>query len=197
MPGIEQLIRESLTARAQDVETTPMLWLEVDRRVARRKRFQVTAWSLAGATTALAGVLAVPAIVDLMNGDSRTPEISAVPETALAGVVPEFYVTDVDGELTVWNLASGEGQVLRTSPGTVSTDLEVRPGSTGRDYAVATVQPATGGEPTRLFVNGVSGPGNTGTSLTLTEFEDAPEFVPDVVWAPDQAALATTVPMPE
>jgi hypothetical protein len=49
MERMENLIRESLQARAQDVEPTPALWLEVDRRVARRRRFQVVSWSLAGA----------------------------------------------------------------------------------------------------------------------------------------------------
>jgi predicted MFS family arabinose efflux permease len=53
MDRIETLIRESLAARAQDVEPTPALYQQVQRKVARRQRWRIAVWTLAGATAAM------------------------------------------------------------------------------------------------------------------------------------------------
>ena len=63
MTDIEQRLRDSLTARSTDVEPTPALWQEVDRRVTRRRRLRVAGWSLAGATAIVVGVLVLPGLV--------------------------------------------------------------------------------------------------------------------------------------
>src|SRR5690606_25618161 len=111
------------------------LWREVDRRVARRKRYQVMTWSLAGATAALAAVVAAPTVIDFVQPD-RTPDIGAVPMTEgpTAGVVPELYVTDVDGYLSLYTTASNEPVATRPDgvDGDAATadEIAVRPGST-------------------------------------------------------------------
>jgi hypothetical protein len=108
MERMEQLIRESLEARAHDVEPTPALWLEVDRRVARRRRFQVVSWSLAGVTAVLAAVLAVPAIVGLFTGPD-TIEIPPLDRTPAAGVVSTHVVAiDAEGTVSLVDLRTGE-----------------------------------------------------------------------------------------
>lgn len=75
MTDIEQRLRESLTARAADVEPTPELWREVDRRIVRRRRFRVAAWSLTGAAALVAGVLVLPG---LLGTSIDVPEIDPV-----------------------------------------------------------------------------------------------------------------------
>jgi len=198
MQGIEQLIRESLTARAQDVETTPMLWLEVDRRVARRKRFQVTAWSLAGATAALAAVFAVPAIVGLIQGDPRDIDIAPMDRTPVAGVVPELYVTDIDGRLQIRDIETGE-VALPAGDGfeLPANEIEVRPGSTGTGYSILSTHGGDGTQPGFLAVVDSAGDAPDASATTLPAYEAAPDFTPSVVWAPDQDAAAITLPMPE
>lgn len=63
MKDIEQRLRDSLTARSTDVEPTPALWREVDRRVTRRHRLRVAGWSLVGATAIVVGVLVLPGLI--------------------------------------------------------------------------------------------------------------------------------------
>lgn len=75
MTDIEQRLRESLSARAADVEPTPELWREVDRRIVRRRRFRVAAWALAGAAALVAGVLVLPG---LLATNIDVPEIDPV-----------------------------------------------------------------------------------------------------------------------
>ncbi|MEX2504618.1 MAG: hypothetical protein WD378_07190 [Egicoccus sp.] len=202
MQGIEQLIRESLTARAQDVETTPMLWLEVDRRVARRKRFQVTAWSLAGATAALAAVFAVPAIVGLIDGDPRELDIAPIDQTPVAGVVPEFYVTDVDGYLSLFEVGTGEPVATLpdgVDPFAVAADeIEVRPGSTSDEGAVVALRGASSDAPViEVVTTGTDEDGGRWRETythTLPGEGDFVDFRSSVAWTPDQDLVAYTLP---
>jgi hypothetical protein len=75
MDRIEQRVRDSLHARAVDVEPTSDLWDEVDRRIIRRRRVRVSVWALAGATAVAAGILVVPG---LLGGVISPPEIEPV-----------------------------------------------------------------------------------------------------------------------
>lgn len=77
MDRIEQRVRDSLQARANDVEPSLDLWDEVGRRIARRQRWRVGAFALAGATAVAAGVLVVPGLL----GGLTTPEIEPVSPT--------------------------------------------------------------------------------------------------------------------
>ncbi len=74
MVSIEDRIRASLEQRARDVEPTPHLWREVDRRIARRRRRTVGVWSLAGAVAAVAALVIVPGIFDQAP---QTPDIGS------------------------------------------------------------------------------------------------------------------------
>lgn len=88
---LEQLVRDSLTQRAQDVEPTPALWQRVERRVHRRRRLQVAVWSLAGAAALVAAVAIVPGLV---SSPDPTPEVEPMPPG------PEDGVDDPDDGAT-------------------------------------------------------------------------------------------------
>ena len=77
MAGIEQRLRDALRARAHDVEPTPQLWQRVDARIARRRRWRVVSFALAGAGAAAAAVLVVPAL--LTTTGPEPPEIADAP----------------------------------------------------------------------------------------------------------------------
>jgi hypothetical protein len=187
MERMEQLIRDSLEARALDVEPTPALWLEVDRRVARRRRFQVVSWSLAGVTAVLAAVLAVPAIVGLFTGPD-TIEIPPLDRTPAAGVVSTHVVAiEDDGGARLVDLRSGAVVRDLAELDLVPTDLAVSPTSTVDRVEFAAI--AASGALT------VVGPdGETWTRGNV----DAPDgFAWSVVAAPDGRWFATTSPTEE
>jgi hypothetical protein len=130
MERMEALIRQSLEARAQDVEPTPALWLEVDRRVARRRRLQVLTWSLAGAAAAVLAVFAVPAILGLFTGPD-TIEIPPLDRTPAAGVISTHVVTiEDDGVARLVDLRTGDVVRDLAELDLVPTDLAVSPTST-------------------------------------------------------------------
>ncbi|MFA9447137.1 hypothetical protein [Egicoccus sp. AB-alg6-2] len=203
MDRVEELIRESLKARAQDVEPTPMLWLEVDRRVSRRKRFQAVTWSLAGATAVLAGVLGVPAILDLVTDDRPDIDIQPVDVLPAGGVLPEFYVTDVDGSLEIRDLTTGD----RLTPEVTADDgrfadavddLAVRPGSTRDGGAVAAIRGSGTGSPYLEVAE--TGPADgdrvwiQSLAHALADENALRGFRPSVTWTPDQDLVAFTMP---
>lgn len=205
MQGIEQLVRESLTARAHDVEPTPLLWLEVERRVARRRRLQVAAWSLAGAAAALAAVLAIPAIVGTVTGD-RSIDIEPLVPTPAGGVVGEYYATVADGRIEIRDLATGE---LRSPvptedvdrPDPVVEELAVRPGSSREGGAVAALRSSGAGDQYHLEVVSSGRADDDGTlgwlqssAHSLEEDGVTPGFVPSITWTPDQDRVAFTLP---
>ncbi|MFA9432141.1 hypothetical protein [Egicoccus sp. AB-alg2] len=181
MDRIEELIRESLQTRAQDVEPTPALWLEVDRRVARRKRFQVVTWSLAGATAALAGVLVVPAIVSQVGG-SDPLEIAPLDRVPVGGDVPAHVMAvGDDGVARLVDLAGGERLRDLAELPFEPVDLAVTPTSTIDAVEFAAV--ATSGE--------VAVVGADGTSWS-SEDGNAPRDADSVVASPDGRWFAST-----
>jgi hypothetical protein len=184
MERMEALIRQSLEARAQDVEPTPALWLEVDRRVARRKRFQVVSWSLAGVTAVLAAVLAVPAMVGLLSGPD-TIEIPPLDRTPAAGVVSTHVVAiDAEGTASLVDLRTGAAVRELVSLDHAVADLAVSPTST-RD-AVEFAAISVSGELT------VVGPG--GERWASGEVDAPDGFGWSVVAAPDGRWFASTSP---
>jgi hypothetical protein len=187
MERMEQLIRESLEARAHDVEPTPALWLEVDRRVARRRRFQVVSWSLAGVTAVLAAVLAVPAIVGLFTGPD-TIEIPPLDRTPAAGVVSTHVVAiDAEGTARLVDLRTDESIRDLVELGFVPSGLAVSPTSTPDAVEFAAIA-ATG----ELTVVGADG------QTWYSGDVDAPDgFAWSVVAAPNGRWFATTSPMEE
>jgi hypothetical protein len=130
MERMEALIRQSLEARAQDVEPTPALWLEVDRRVTRRRRLQVLTWSLAGAAAAVLAVFAVPAVIGLFTGPEQI-EIPPLDRTPAAGVVSTHVVTvGDDGVARLVDLRTGDAVRDLAELEFVPADLAVSPTST-------------------------------------------------------------------
>jgi hypothetical protein len=187
MERMEQLIRESLEARAHDVEPTPALWLEVDRRVARRKRLQVVSWSLAGVTAVLAAVLAVPAIVGLFTGPD-TIEIPPLDRTPSAGVVSTHVVAvDADGVASLVDLRTGETVRELAALDHPVADIALSPTSTREAIEFAAI--AATGELT------VVGPGGERWSSGPVDAPDG--FAWSVVAAPDGRWFATTSPPEE
>lgn len=87
--GIEELVRQSLRQRSEDVEPTPALWQEVDRRVVRHRRRRSWALSLAGVTALLGAFVVVPGVLDVLEGPDRVPEIAPLEQAPVTGEVPE------------------------------------------------------------------------------------------------------------
>jgi hypothetical protein len=137
LDDLEQLVRDSLQARAQDVEPTPALWQEVDRRIARRRRLRVGALALAGAAAVLAAIAVVPSL--LPDDVERLPDIADQPPPSLpAG--PAAAVARSDGSLETVDLVTGDAAVA-PRPGTAGggvTQVVVDPTST-RDQVRAVV----------------------------------------------------------
>ncbi len=71
MMAIEELVRDSLRRRAEDVEATPALWREVQRRTARRRWLPGWQYALGGAAAA---VLAAAVILPNLDG-FPTPQV--------------------------------------------------------------------------------------------------------------------------
>ena len=91
---IEELVRQSLRQRSEDVEPTPALWQEVDRRVARHRRRRSWALSLTGATALLAALVVVPGLLDAVQDPARIPEIAPLEQAPVTGERPEDGAAD-------------------------------------------------------------------------------------------------------
>lgn len=76
MPGIDELVRESLRTRAGDVEATPQLWREVQRRTSRRGWLPSLQWAVAAGAAAAAALAAFVVLPDITaTDDSAVPSI--------------------------------------------------------------------------------------------------------------------------
>jgi hypothetical protein len=187
MERMEELIRQSLEARAQDVEPTPALWLEVDRRVARRRRFQVLTWSLAGATAAVLAVFAVPAAIGLFSGPDQL-DIAPLDRTPAAGVVSTHAVAvDAEGTISLVDLRTGATVRELASSGQGVADLAVSPVSTREAVEFAAIAP--NGE--------LSLAGEDGGTWSAGYPDAADGFGWSVVVSPDGRWAASTAPTPE
>jgi hypothetical protein len=187
MERMEQLIRESLEARAQDVEPTPALWLEVDRRVARRRRFRVLTWSLAGAAAAMLAVFAVPAVIGLFTGPDQL-DIAPLDRTPATGVVSSHAVTvDAEGVVSLLDLRTGATVRELAELGHEVADLAVSPTSTPDAVEFAVI--GTEGQ--------LSLAGDRGGSSSASYPGAVEGFGWSVVLSPDGGWAASTAPTPE
>jgi hypothetical protein len=189
MSPIEDRIRTSLQQRAEDVEPTPALWQEVDRRITRRRWRTVGVWSLAGVAAALAAVVVVPGLV---GSTTPTPEIGGgVP----GGPAPAIAVSDGAG-LGWLDLRSGTVTPLDGSGGTDDVgrieQIAVRPGSTPGDHDIVAVRVRPDGF-TELLVD-VARPDQDGLGSMGQLSEHERGFVPSVAFSPDGSMLAITIP---
>jgi hypothetical protein len=204
MTPIEDRLRASLRERAGDVEATPQLWLEVDRRVTRRRRLM--AWSAVAATAAaaIAAVLVVPTLLP----DAAGPEIADRPGpvedpgtgddpavTAPDGVEPGPVLIATDRLLRVLDADGGTRHAteLPEEGESTVTGLAVRPGSTVDQVIAAVLTTAEGMYDLRVLRA-------DGAGLTL-EVVDDPAYRPGQgggaglvvsgpAWAPDGTSIA-------
>ncbi|MCC5949229.1 MAG: hypothetical protein JJT89_12315 [Nitriliruptoraceae bacterium] len=149
MNGLEQRLRTSLRERGDDVEATPQLWLEVDRRITRRRWRTVGAWSLASVAAALVAVVVAPGLLDLADGPVPVPDV--------VDQVPGTGDADDDGAV--------EGETEDAAPTGDATDADDPAPGTAPDDALATLVQQVG--PRELRV--VEPDGTTRHSVTLGE----------------------------
>lgn len=190
MAGIEDLVRDSLRHRAQDVEPTPALWREVDRRIARRRRSVVLSWSMAGAAAAIAALVVVPGLL----AEGFGPDLEIEPfGPHITGTVPGVAVVADDTDLSLLEFATGQRTPLELGSDGPIEQIAVRPGSTPDDYGIAVVQTDPTGEAGAIlsFLYGLDG---SDVSGTLESHALEPDFVPTVQWSPDGEHVAYTVP---
>jgi hypothetical protein len=185
MSRIEDLVRGSLRQRAEDVEPTPALWREVDRRIARRRRLHVTSWSVSLVAAALAAFLVVPGL--LAGGDRNGPEIE--PMGPAVGVVPSIAAVVGDGGLALLDLTTGERTTLDATVDGPVHQLVVRPGSTAEHFDLAVVHGPEGAGATTTWV--YMRP-EGGLAITADE-SDIDGFLPTIRWSPTGSHLAYTV----
>ncbi len=215
MTPIEERLRVSLSERAADVQPTPHLWQEVDRRITRRRWLRASVYAVVGATAALAAVLVLPGVVSDLTGPA-TPEIlgeddapgtddpgtddgaTGVDPTPGEGTLPlvvadgrDLVLVGADGERTVLTTLAAEGE-------STFVTVSVRPGSSVDDLQLVTSTTAEGMVDLR-FLHVVGGEVTTSTVLEggYAPAGDAgtPERGLDVVWSPDGDALAWFEPI--
>jgi hypothetical protein len=187
---LEQRLRSSLQRRAEDLEPTPQLWRDVQRKVARRRAVPLLVWTAAGVAAAVTAFAVVPGLLDgtrdrldIQPVDAPTPVGGTPSEDApgpTAGAALSHYVAVVDGRLVLRSLDGGE-EVLwdgREGESEVRT-LAVRPGSTPDHVTVAFVTAAEGMLELRVLE-----PGGEGAVAVGADPGDA-AVTPTPAWSPD------------
>ncbi|MDX1658495.1 MAG: hypothetical protein R3343_06720 [Nitriliruptorales bacterium] len=197
MNDLEQRLRESLQARAQDVEVTPHLWDEVERRLHRRRLSTMLVWAAgAAAAAALAAVVVLPAVLDTPDRDvvvdplpSETATTDPDPDQPPAAGAPNALVAASDRDIRLLGL---DGSELATLVRYSSEEFE------GRILSVATSPTAADGTLGVAFT--VLQEGNV--ELRVVRADNRPEtvdtthvgwtgeLVPQPVWSPDGTQLA-------
>lgn len=191
---LEDLLRDSLRDRAQDVEATPALWQEVDRR--RRARLRWRTWrvwsgALASAAAVLAAIVLAPLLLD---AGEQQPEIAVDPPGAPAGqllsgsapaqLLPSHLVLARGEDLLLLDLRTGREHELPAPDGEV-LDVAARPGTTpGEDLEVAyTATSARDGQRVGVI-------SDDGGDVTVDEIPAGGPVDPTVVWDPDGEWIA-------
>lgn len=204
MTPIEDRLRASLRERAGDVEATPLLWLEVDRRVTRRRR--LAAWTVVAVTAAaaMAAVVVAPALLP----DGTGPEIADRPAPIEDPTPSDDATVPPPGTVEPGPLLVATERLIRvldTDGATLHADelpeegestvvgLAVRPGSTVEQVTAAVLTTAEGMYDLRVLRADADG-------LTLEVIDDPAHqpgqgagpglVVSGPVWAPDGMSLA-------
>ncbi|MEX2551313.1 MAG: hypothetical protein WD638_13920 [Nitriliruptoraceae bacterium] len=217
MTPIEERLRVSLSERAADVEPTPHLWQEVDRRITRRRWLRASVYAVVGATAAIVAAMVVPGVVSDLTGpsgleimgeddapgtdDGDGAEDTEPEEDGANGPDPApgegaLPLVTADGRDLVLLTGDGDRTVLATleaeGESTFAT-VSVRPGSSVDDLQVVASTTAEGMVDLR-FLHVVAGELVTSTVLegAYAPAGDAgsPEVGLDVVWSPDGGSLA-------
>lgn len=198
MDPIEQRVRESLQARADDVEPTPHLYRGVQERISRRQRLRAVWWSLAGAAAVAAAVLVVPTV--LASLDQRTPEVADTPDrveepppASAPGEPTHALLAFADGRIDLVDLDTGAREpVLEVGTGVSVPTVVAAPGSTAERFRAVAVLDDEGAGPASIEVIDRS-PSGTRTELTVTTgLPGGSGVAPSVAISPDGAWLAYT-----
>jgi hypothetical protein len=189
---LEELLRDSLHDRARDVEPTPALWQEVDRRRHARQRWRtVRVWSgaLASAAAVVAAVVALPALLgapeqpDIAIEPPADPASELVAGSAPAEQLPRHLVLARDEALVLLDLRTGAEHELPSPDGRL-LDVAARPGTQpGEDLEVAYTAEDDDGH--RVGVIDADGQDHVVDELPTGELVD-----PAVVWSPDGEWIA-------
>lgn len=181
MRDIERRLRESLEARAGDVEPTPVLWERVQARV-RRNRWWT--WTLAAASTAavvLAAVAVVPGLIDgqndveIMSGPTASPTTPAGDDEPTAGPTEgDDDPAEPDEQETITPTSVGGLSHLVVTDGTTITLVDAA-GEPVRELVALAAE----GESTVVAVE--VRPGSTAEDLTVV-FAAEGEGMVDLRW---------------
>lgn len=200
MNDLEQRLRDSLQARANDVEATPHLWEDVQRRVRRRDLRTVLTWASGVAAAAAAVVAAVVVVPTLLDAPAQDVTVDPVP-SEISEPTPEpsedgALVPDAATNLVVAtdreiNLTDLEGNVLATLASYPSSEFE------GRILSVAVSPRAAQGELLVAFTvlqEGnvelrIVGADNQVRTIATTHVGWDGLLAPQPVWSPDGSQL--------
>lgn len=198
---LEDRIRASLHARADDVQPTPHLWEEVSARTTRRARWHLGLWALSGAAAIVAVVFGGMLLLDNPRSVQIEPE-PAAPSTAPDDTETEATEQPVPGTGPNLQVVTTDGQRLQVvdpSTGEVIRDLEplqgfaeaggiaevaVRPVSDEGVLTVATVLQAEGDWNLEVSVFDAEGTRVDRQRMGMGGM-DPNGPAPDVVWSED------------
>ncbi len=194
MVDLETRLRETLQARAQDVEPTPLLWERVQQK---RRRRTTLAWSIAGVATAVAAVVGVAILPNMVAGgpDDAPVVVGPAPVNPVnpRADVPPFVVIGDPGLVEVVATASGEVvHSFDVEPGAEIVDVAVRPSTRVPDLEVAWVQRIDGRH--EIVVSRQTADAFARYRLEEELAADAP--APSLTWSPDGRHLAWVVNSP-
>lgn len=200
---LEDRIRASLQARADDVEPTPELWERVADRTARRSRWMLGLWALSGAAAVVAVVFAGMALL----GNPRNIEIQPGPDVAETPDDPQPTPTRTGGETSaptpgstptmvttdgqrLYEIDPASGQVVREmdpyagfAEGGRAAEVAVRPTDEADVLTVATVIEREGVFDIEVTV--FDGAGERTDRQSVGMAVPASELPPDIVWSQD------------
>lgn len=111
---LEDRIRASLQARADDVQPTPELWERVAEQTTRRARWQVAGWALSGAAAVLALVVGGLVLFGSPRGVQidPQPDMAETPDqTPVPGDSADATIVATDGRL-LYVIEPGTGEVV-------------------------------------------------------------------------------------
>lgn len=197
---LEDRLRASLQARADDVQPTPELWERVSTRTTRRARWQLGAWVLSG--TAAVVAIVVGGIV--LFGSPRSVQIEPEPDivdtpdltepteeaTPAPGGSATPTVVTTDGS-TLFRIDPATGEVVADlapraglQEGAAIREVAVRPVGDEGVLTVATVIEIEGGYD--VEVHAFDADGNRIDRLNIgSAAPAATDLPPDVVWSED------------